>query len=133
MDHKRGCRLDGRGSMYRLLNALLEGMWPSDTACAFVYIFYMASNLFDYFAVYVIISFVVMLLVYIYLPRRGSARRKARRAVDHVDPMIELIDKTQVESPQLQLETREAETREAETREAVEQQVSNFEFHRADD
>lgn len=44
MDHKRGCRLDGRGSMYRLLNALLEGMWPSDTVCAFVYIFYMASN-----------------------------------------------------------------------------------------
>lgn len=77
-----------------------------------------------------IISFVVMLLVYIYLPRRGSARRKARRAVDHVEPMIELIDKTQVESPQLQLETREAA---ADTERCVEQQVSNFEFHRADD
>lgn len=32
MDHSRGSRLDGRGSMYQLLNVLLESMLPADTA-----------------------------------------------------------------------------------------------------
>lgn len=79
-----------------------------------------------------------MLLVYIYLPRREAVRRRrskgkcggAVRAVDHVDPtsiqMVELIDKAQLELPQ-------PETREADAERCVDQHVSNFEFHRADD
>lgn len=85
-----------------------------------------------------IISFVVMLLVYIYLPRRADRqkRKSTVRAVDNVDPMdmqmVELIDKAPAGSVEpvplpVQLEQVESDKR------SVDQQVTHFDFHRADD
>lgn len=86
-----------------------------------------------------IISFVVMLLVYIYLPRRADRqkRRSTVRAVDNVDPMdiqmVELIGKAPTGSVEpvqplpVQLEQVESDQG------SVDQQVTHFDFHRADD
>lgn len=86
-----------------------------------------------------IISFVVMLLVYIYLPRRADRQKRGStvRAVDNVDPMdiqmVELIGKAPtgsvepVQPSPVQLEQVESD------KGSVDQQVTHFDFHRADD
>lgn len=85
-----------------------------------------------------IISFVIMLLVYIYLPRRADRqkRKSTVRAVDNVDPMdiqmVELIDKAPVGSVDpvpLPVHLERVES----AKSSLDQQVTHFDFHRADD
>lgn len=86
-----------------------------------------------------IISFVIMLLVYIYLPRRADRQKRKQstvRAVDNVDPMdiqmVELIDKAPVGSVDpvpLPVHLERVES----AKSSLDQQVTHFDFHRADD
>ncbi|XP_030558325.1 uncharacterized protein LOC115760899 [Drosophila novamexicana] len=105
-DHKRGCRLDARGSTYRIVNIVMES--------------------------YVIISFAVMMLVYSHLPKKLPKTEQRSRYKTYADtPDIQMVDLSSKVAAIAPLATEEVFTdEEAECLPgSSKQQV--FEFHRA--
>ncbi|KAM8712746.1 hypothetical protein ACLKA7_013130 [Drosophila subpalustris] len=102
--HSRGCRLDRRGSIYKIVNIVME--------------------------IYVIISFIVMLLVYIYLPQRRKRILHRQRTVnantdDPLDiQMVDLMDKAGCSNVDTNAKLNHSD--------CVDQRVSSFDFHRAE-
>ncbi|KAH8371481.1 hypothetical protein KR093_007582, partial [Drosophila rubida] len=106
-DHTRGSRLDRRGSTYQMVNLVME--------------------------IYVIMSFVVIMLVYIYLPQRGRRMTLVKRRTvqdNNDDPrdiqMVDLMDKaaaTNAEQPNAKTFVVDC----------VDQKVTSFDFHQAED
>lgn len=95
--HARGCRLDRRGATYQIVNLVME--------------------------IYVVVSFIVMLLVYIYLPQRRK-RTLARKRItkdNNDDPMniqmVDLMDKAASSNVNTN----------------VDQKISSFDFHQAEE
>ncbi|XP_062132213.1 uncharacterized protein LOC133842924 isoform X1 [Drosophila sulfurigaster albostrigata] len=103
--HSRGCRLDRRGSTYKMVNLVME--------------------------IYVIISFLVMILVYIYLPQRSKRILTKQRSVkdNNDDPrdiqMVDLMDKAAPSN----VEEINAKT---DVVGCLDQKVTSFEFHKAE-
>ncbi|XP_034477611.1 uncharacterized protein LOC117784100 [Drosophila innubila] len=97
--HSRGCRLDRRGSTYQIVNLVME--------------------------IYVIISFIIMLLAYIYLPQR---RKRSTEKTNNDDPseipMVDLMDKAGSSNMETNANLVHSD--------CVVQKFNSFEFHQAD-